>query len=82
MDFEELFDRFFTSQHELEDNLKDINKNNFYDDSFLEITKNEDKGTAFFNKFINNPLANISNPPFEVSPFKTFVLSDKPDLLR
>lgn len=82
MDFEDLFERFFTSQNELEKNLEEIKKSSPYDESFSEISKNEGLGTAFFHQFSSGSFADFENPPFQVSPFKTYVLSDKPDLLR
>lgn len=82
MDFEELFDNYFTSKNELEKNLADLQKESIYDSDFLKHSHNEEKGTAFFDKFVPVPGMDMTNPPFTVSPFKTFVLSEKPDLLR
>jgi len=82
MSFDELFDNFFTSENKLNEDIENLKKPSLYDDNFLEITKNEDKGTAFFQKFIPEANTSLGNPPFEVSPFKTFVLSERPDLLR
>lgn len=82
MDFEELFDNYFTSKNDLEKNIADLQKESIYDSSFSQHCRNEEKGTAFFEKFVPVPGMDLANPPFEVSPFKTFVLGEKPDLLR
>lgn len=82
MDFEELFDNYFTSKSELEKNLAELQNDSHYDCDFLKHSNNSENGTAFFNKFTTETDISLANPPFEVIPFKTYVLSDQPDLLR
>ncbi len=80
--FDELFEKYFTSSSFTEP--LPLKKQKSYDDSFLGIVRNEDKGTSFFKNFINNeehPL-NCDILTFEVTPSKTYVFNDLPGILN
>jgi len=84
MNFDELFESFFTSRHELEKTMAEYKTETTQtlDKNFMAIAKNEDHGTSFFEQFTNGPQTDVDHPPFQVTAFKTYVMSDQPDLLR